>query len=304
MGHTRMPCITFPVAELNWQGIIFVGLALYTRAFAGTAEPPPPTTQTNLADAIVSAILYIPRAYKPADIDQFLQAGGTRLDYKTSSGNQTAWLMNPADGGKPQRLWVVCGGNGSLALEAVPFLREMHLRSDAFLLVDYPGYGCCEGHPTPESIRANVRASILAAAGPAGIDAIRSPQLVCVFGHSLGCAVALMAVEEFHLKSAVLCAPFTSTHEMAERMIGIPKNAPFHHQFDNRLGMEELRKNSGHAWIFHGADDEIIPVDMSRTLADEFRDVVKLRVVDSAHHDDVMLIARDRVEAAMAAARK
>jgi pimeloyl-ACP methyl ester carboxylesterase len=288
---------------MRWKQEFIVSLLLGLTSVAW-GDGQPAQTQPDFLDGLESRLLYFPRAYDPADVDQFIQNGGSRLDYKTSQGKQTAWLILPAGGVKPQRLWVVCCGNGTLALEAAPFLRQAGLQSDAFLLVDYPGYGFCEGKPSPDSIGDDVKASVLAAAAPTGIDATKKPELVCVFGHSLGCAAALMAVEEFHLKSAVLCSPFTSTHEMAERMIGLAKSAPFHHQFDNRIGLNELVKNKGHAWIFHGSVDEIIPVERSKTLAAEFKDVVTLQVVDNAHHNDVMLIARIQVIAAMAEARK
>ena len=99
-----------------------------------------------------------------------------------------------------------------------------------------------------------------AAGAEVGIDPAKNPEKVSGFGHSLGCSAALMAVEEFHLKSAVLCSPFTSTHEMAELRTGLAKDAPFAHQFDNRQGLKELEKNKGTCWIIHGTDDRIIPV--------------------------------------------
>ena len=213
-------------------------------------------------------------------------------------------LITPANGVKVERLWVVAAGNATLALDLSPFCRETGLKSDAFVLVDYPGYGLCEGKPGPESVRENVKGAVLAAAEKTGIDAEKKPELVCAFGHSLGCAAALMAVEEFHLKSAVLCSPFTSSHEMAELRIGLAKDAPFKHQFDNRLGLKELQKTGGHAWIIHGSDDETIPVAMSKTLASEFPDVVNLQVIKDAHHNDILFAADKQILKAMADARK
>ena len=93
-----------------------------------------------------------------------------------------------------------------------------------------------------------------------------------------------MAVQEFHLRSAVLCAPFTSTTDMAKVRMGIPNNFPFQHSFDNRPGLRELEKNHGRAWIIHGDKDTVVPVAMSRTLAKEFPDTVKLHVIPGGNH--------------------
>ena len=43
--------------------------------------------------------------------------------------------------------------------------RAAKLDTDAFLFVNYPGYGgLCSGKPSPQSIRENVKESVLAAA--------------------------------------------------------------------------------------------------------------------------------------------
>jgi fermentation-respiration switch protein FrsA (DUF1100 family) len=286
----------------------FHPIAILVLVFATTltalAGDPPADAPADPVAALESKTLYYPEPYEASTVDAFLQTGGSRLDFKTSQGKQTAWLIAPAKTIKPERLWVVCCGNAMPSLYIAPFIRETKLSSDAFVLVDYPGYGLCEGKPSPDSIRENVKAATLAAAGPTGIDAAKKPEQLCVFGHSLGCAAALFAVEEFHLKSAVLCSPFTSTHEMAELRYGLAKDAPFHNQFDNRLGLKELQKNRGHAWIIHGSDDQVIPVGMSKTLADEFKDVVQLQVIDGAGHNDIMRIGLKEILSAMGEARK
>jgi pimeloyl-ACP methyl ester carboxylesterase len=264
---------------------------------ADPADKPDPREQLE------AQVLYHPSAYVEGDIDTFLHDGGQRLAYRTTQGRQTAWLVTPPRPVKVQRLWVVAGGNAALALDMVPFCRESGLKSDAFVLVDYPGYGQCEGKPSPASIRENVRAATLAAADKTGVDIKHRPEQVCALGHSLGCAAALFAVEEFHLKSAVLCSPFTSSKEMAELLTGLPKDAPFKHQFDNRVGLKALLDDGGHAWIIHGSDDDIIPVSMSRTLSKEFPTVVRLQVIQDARHNDILSAGKREILRSMADAR-
>jgi hypothetical protein len=48
----------------------------------------------------------------------------------------------------PARLWVAFCGNGSLALDWTTILAGYPNANDAFLLVDYPGYGKCTGYAT------------------------------------------------------------------------------------------------------------------------------------------------------------
>jgi pimeloyl-ACP methyl ester carboxylesterase len=275
-------------------------------AITSTAFPKEPATRpvNDPLEALESRTLYYPSLYEAGEVDAFLQDGGIRLDYKTPQGSETAFLIPPASAQKADHLWVIASGNAMLALNMASFCRETGFKSDAFVLVDYPGYGLCEGKPNPASIRENMKGAVLVACEQTGIDVKKNPERVSVFGHSLGCAAALLAVEEFHLRSAVLCSPYTSSHEMAERRIGLAKDAPFAHQIDNRLGLKQLQSDHGHAWIIHGEEDEIIPVQMSKTMAAEFPDVVHLQLIKHAHHNDILNAAAKEILQAMADARK
>lgn len=261
--RNRASCVLLSLAGLvGWDAA--APKAAWAQGPPAAVPPAPPAAQW---EELERRILYQPRKYQAADIDAFQKSGGKRLDYKTEQGKQTAWLVPQAKGATPERLWVFCGGNGMLALDWLPLCKGLPFTSDAYLLVDYPGYGECGGAPSPQTIRDNVKLSVAAAAKQVGIDPAKHPEAICVFGHSLGCAAALMAVEEFHLRSAVLCAPFTSTAEVAQAKLGLPKGFPLQHNFDNRPGLTDIGKNKGHAWIFHGDQDEVLPVDMSQTLA-------------------------------------
>ena len=77
------------------------------------------------------------------------------LNYETSEGKQLAYYVPPRDesfSGVP-RVWVLFPGNASLALDWLKFIALAPERDDAFLLMDYPGYGGCEGSPSPASIQ-------------------------------------------------------------------------------------------------------------------------------------------------------
>jgi hypothetical protein len=249
-------------------------------------------------------VLYHPRKYDPSVIQKFTAGGGQRLDYKTTQGRQTAWVIPAAKTDAPGKLWVFCGGNGTLAIEMEGLCRQLSFSNDAFLLVDYPSYGECEGDPSPVSIRENVKNAVLLTAKQLSIEPAQIPARVCAFGHSLGCAAALLSVDEFNLRSAVLCAPFTSTVDMARERFKVPVDFPLQHKFDNRTGLGVLSKNGGHAWIFHGEADNVIPVTMSQTLEREFKGVVNLKVVPAGKHNDIFRLAAKELQQAMTEARK
>ncbi len=280
-------------------------LVAWTCLIASPARGGPPAethrTEADPLEPLERAVIYAPRSYEPAEIDAFLARGGTRLDYHTDQGKQSAWLIWPTRPAVPARLWVVCGGNAARAIDMVTVRRVIHRPTDAFLFVDYPGYGACQGQPDPDAVHENVVGAIRSATKRVGLDVDGHAESVIAFGHSLGCAAALMAVHEFHLPSAVLCAPFTSTREMAEQRFGIPaKGAPFHHQYDNRPPLAEMNVNGGRAFIFHGSADEVIPVQMSKTLAAECPTAVRLMVVNGGRHNDVLTRAAHQIAEAAA----
>jgi pimeloyl-ACP methyl ester carboxylesterase len=268
-------------------------------------QPMLDNAQVQQLEILERFVLYHPHLYGASHLEAFQKRGGKRIEFKTSQGKQTAWLMPQKNGGTPQRLWVFCGGNGSLGLDLEPIARAAKLDSDAFLFVDYPGYGGhCSGTPSPKSIRENVKESILAAAKETKIDPDVLPDNVCVLGHSLGCSAALMAVEDLHVRSVVLCAPFTSLPELAQSRFGLPKTLPFQNNFDNRTGLRKLAKNHGHAWIIHGDKDSIIPMEMSRTLAKEFTDTVTLSIIPGGNHNDIFSRGKKELFESMGAARR
>ena len=99
-----------------------------------------------------SKLIYFPRPYAAGTTAEWAQrTSGKRIDFKTSQGNQRAFLQGNLT--TPRNLWLVCGGNGTLALDWAEWLEEYAPKEDAWLLVDFPGYGDCEGAPTPGRIR-------------------------------------------------------------------------------------------------------------------------------------------------------
>lgn len=251
-----------------------------------------------------SRFIYYPAPYDGGEPEIFVKRGGVRLDYTTGQGGQSAWLMLPRDGGAVDRFWLICGGNAAVALHYEDFCRDLSFKGDAFLLFDYPGYGACEGSAHPDHIRESLRKVVPLAAERLKLDLAELAARGCAFGQSLGAAAALIAVEEFPFRRAVLCSPFTSMMEMTRVKFHIPLNFLVWHRYDNRPGLAVLKKNQGRAWIFHGDSDTIIPVDMSRTLAREFPGTVTLHEVPGADHGDVILRAMPQITAAMGVARR
>lgn len=246
-----------------------------------------------------SHLIYFPRPYGPATVAEWKsQSSGRTIDYRTSQGNQRAFLQGNLK--SPRNLWIVCGGNGTVALDWADWLRNHAPAEDAWLLVDFPGYGDCQGSPSPARIRENLRTALPLAARELGWNGRPDPARLRFFGHSLGAAACLMGASEFGIQRGVLLSPFTSTMAMSRHMTGLPLGFFVWHRFDNAARLGELAaRGAGAVVILHGTDDEAIPSSMSRELAAGQKQIVRLREIPGGRHNDLPELHAADISAAL-----
>lgn len=234
-------------------------------------------------------IIYYPRGYDEAYVDS---KPVRPLTFNTAQGRQVAWVPNrpgteiPASG----QVWLVFSGNGTRALEMVDFMKEvLPDPADIAVLVDYPGYGQCQGRPTPAHIQETTKAVVPAIAAYLHTTPKDLNPRLRVFGHSLGCAAALMAMNEHGIQRGVLIAPFTSMMDMARRTVGWPLCEVLHHRFDNVASLRALQKRGGcHLEVIHGSRDEVIPQVQGQTLARDFPDLITFHSADQGMHNHIL----------------
>ena len=61
-------------------------------------------------------MIYHPRSYGLI-YQPYLNGSLQRISYQTPEGNQTAFYQPPSEGNPPQAIWILFGGNASLALD-------------------------------------------------------------------------------------------------------------------------------------------------------------------------------------------
>jgi len=246
-----------------------------------------------------SKLLYYPRPYAAGVTDEWrTRTKGMAIDFSTSQGSQRAFLQGNLE--QPRNLWIVCGGNATLALDWADWIEEHAPRQDAWLLVDFPGYGDCEGKPNPARIRESMRAAIPLAADAVGMSPSPDPSRLRFFGHSLGAAAVLIGASEFGMQRGVLLSPFTSTMEMSRRLTGVPLDFLVTHRYDNQARLAELAaRGPGRVIILHGTRDEVIPFAMSEKLAAERKDSVRLVPLPDGRHNDIPYLHAEPLAAAL-----
>jgi len=251
--------------------------------------------------AFQNRLLYYPKPYEPS-VARSGYHGTERLDFETPQGRQTAFYLPPKDAPKsaPSRLLVCFNGNASLALyweNRFPEAARVRASGTGILLVDYPGYGYCEGAASPVSMEQNGRAAMSALARHLDVpDSVLRKDLR-VLGYSMGAAAALLFSRNEPTQKIALVAPFTSTIAMASRTVAWPLTELLHHRFDNTARLRELalRRAPPKVTIFHGTADGVIPFDMGKALADQHPAMVSLYEFGGASHDGAIDLAMPRI---------
>lgn len=173
----------------------------------------------------------------------------------------------------------------SLALEWLHFVQTDANESDAFLLVDYPGYGWSEGYASLVTNRAAVDGALDALEKHLRDETHQIAGRLNVIGHSFGAAAALDFASRHRVQRVVLIAPFTSLQEEGAVRFGFLSHLLIEN-YDNRARLDELGKltDPPRVAIFHGTSDDIIPVQMGRDLAATHATFVQFFPLENADH--------------------
>lgn len=249
-------------------------------------------------------LIYHPRPYPSGQFDKVRSHFKERfsvLKYTTSFGPQQAYYISPRAREIPESLWVAYGGNGWLALSWLSFVDSFPSDSTGFLLIDYPGYGANSGEARPESIREGSRAAYQALEDFLALGESVLVERIGTIGFSLGAAAALDFAVQNNLSRVVLVAPFTSTEAMARKGFGSLLSKLLRHRFDNMANLKTLAHQGGDTKValFHSVDDDVIPVEMGRALAQSVPGMVEYKELKGANHNETMDVARELVYAWM-----
>jgi uncharacterized protein len=241
----------------------------------------------SLVISLQRRFIYFPRRYSRADLQEARAHGVEEIRFRTSQGSQTAFFWRNSDSDTvPRSLWLLFSGNGTIALEWIGLIQHFADAHTGFLLIDYPGYGICEGSPNPQSILENSEKAYQALLDQVQLCA----DVLCVLGHSLGGAAALQFAAKHQVCKIVLISTFTTMDDMVRATIRIPLGTLLRHRFNNLAALKAIlsRNPVPEIEIFHGEADGLVPVQMGRALAQLAPNRIKFVSIPGADHNDVV----------------
>jgi uncharacterized protein len=236
--------------------------------------------------------IYFPPHYSPVELEEAKTTGVQQLRFRTSQGNQAAffWQSEKSETA-PENMWLVFGGNGDVALNWIGLIRDFSGPHSGFLLIDYPGYGICEGRANPQSILENAESALETLLEQKRWDL--GADALSVLGHSIGGAVALQFAAKHAVHRILVVSAFTSMDDMVRAQIGISLGPLLRHRFDNIRSLKAILSQNWkpEIYIFHSEADEIIPVKMGRALAELDPSRIKFFEIPGTHHNDIVHVA-------------
>ena len=215
-------------------------------------------------------LIYFPQKYSE-DVWQIIDRK-LLIHYDIGGEKQVAFYIPAKSTNPPKCLWVMIGGNASLALGWFELINQYSDQSSAFLLVDYPGYGFNEGSPNYIDNLSALNLAYEALLSKLELD--NEDFQLSVLGHSLGASLAVNFATTHDVEGLILLSPFTSMQAMVRHVMPVLGNllSPFlseRYVVDSSLCKLLGGRYAINAVILHGSDDQVVPVYMSRILAEE-----------------------------------
>ena len=248
-------------------------------------------------------LIFMPRGYEPS-FRHGLPPGTVQLDFTTDDGKQTAFYAPPraststtngdaATSALPTRLWVMFCGNASTGLDWLDLVESYPDGNTGFLMVDYPGYGLCEGAPSREGVIRNANSAFAALVQNLGSSPAALEERMGVIGHSIGAAAALDFSLSHTPRQVVLVSPFTTLVAMARRAVGTPLCYLVRDRFDNPAVLAHLAAlpHPPRVDLLHGNSDDIVPFAMGRELAHAHPAMIHFHEVKDADHNMILMTA-------------
>lgn len=181
----------------------------------------------------------------------------------------------------PDRYIIVFHGNAGSACDRTYFLDLLADFNAAVVVFEYPGYGQ-DGKVPGEAIILEQALDLVA-----HIKKKNSRHLpVYLMGESLGTGVATFVAAQTPISGLILISAYTSIAQVAQYHYPFfPVKWLLRHRFSAHVWAGETNTP---AILFHGIEDDIIPVHFARAQVLNFKGKKELTEINSCGHNDIM----------------
>lgn len=223
-------------------------------------------TLAGLAAMVWFAIPRIERAlmYRPAPTYATpLEAGLEGVEevcLKTPDGERIVAWYGAARPDHPTLLYF--HGNAGTLLDRADRIAAYLGEGRGIFMMSYRGYSGSTGKPSEAKNVADAKLAYeaLRARGVSASDII-------VYGESIGTGIAVQVAADKEVAGVVLDAPYTSIVEVAEQYYPyLPNKLVMRDRYET--AQKHLPKLTVPVLVIHGEDDQVIPVEMGRRIAE------------------------------------
>jgi fermentation-respiration switch protein FrsA (DUF1100 family) len=199
--------------------------------------------------------------------------------------NLRSWYFKAARADMPTVIFF--HGNAGDIGNHLPFAKFLIETGYGLLALEYRGYGGNPGKPREAGLIEDGRAAFAFLKTQGIPDAG-----VVLYGESLGTGIAVALAAEHHVRALVLRSPYSSIADVAAIQLPyLPARWLVRDKFDSlaRIGL-----NKAPLFIFHGANDRLIPLALGRELFEAAAEPKTWLTIDGVGHNDVQTPEAER----------
>lgn len=231
-------------------------------------------------------------AYEKADVPcvRGCMQGDTLTGWWLGPPDATSKLASP--GGKSTQVLLYLHGNaGNIGDNAAHAVRLNRLGPGIFVF-DYRGYGDSHGpFPTEARVDEDAESAWSYLTQQRHVD----PSQIVIYGHSLGTGIALeLALHHPEAGGLIMESGYTSVRDLAKRSPVFrlfPLGLLLTQRFESIAKVGSLKIQ---VMFIHGADDTLIPPEMSRQLYAAAPSPKKLLIIEGGEHDNSAAVGGER----------
>jgi pimeloyl-ACP methyl ester carboxylesterase len=147
------------------------------------------------------------------------------------------------------------------------------------VIIDYPKYGKSKGKLTEDLLYKVVEVSLQKT-----IKALDFTGDVVLVGRSLGTALASNLATKINPKNLILISPYYSMPDLFQHKVKMFPFKKLKFKFENHTYLPRVTCD---AYIIHGNEDKLIPIELSRKLIPFLKSPQNFIEIDKANHFDV-----------------